>query len=252
VAVWNAEPLPFPRESGVRLSPPTPRELAKIVLRDVRTTDPQSNARRIVGLVSRGLVDLVVVTSEDRREYLRERGIDAHVIPRGYHESYGTDVGLERDVDVVFLGALDVPRRRRILRGLAGAGVEVVAHGSWTDQRYWGTGRARLLNRAKVVLSLTRHPGQFAGDRFVVAMGNGALVISEPVYRPSPFRPGEHFVEARVPDLAATIRQYLTHEDARRRIAACGHSFVTQELTMKSSAARLLELLAERLARAKP
>lgn len=249
VAVWQSEVLPFPRASGLGRTRLTARELARILLRRPTAVDPNTTARRLVGHVRRGLVDILVVTSEDRREFLAEQGVRSEVVPRGYHESHGADLGRERDLDVVFLGALNVPRRRRILRSLARAGVDVFARGSWTDQRYWGEQRAALLNRARIVLNVSRHPGQFAGDRFVVAMGNGALVVSEPVYRPAPFRPGEHYVEAAVPELAETIRRFLADEEERRRIAARGHAFVTGELTMRRSAARVLALIARRLER---
>jgi hypothetical protein len=196
--------------------------------------------------VRRGLLDLVVVISEDRREFLAERGVEAEVVPRGYHPSFGSDLGAERDVDVLFLGALDVPRRRRILRGLERAGVDVLARGDWRDPRYWGAPRAALLNRAKISLNLSRHSGQFSGDRFTLSMGNGALVVSEPAHRPAPFRPGEHYLEAPVSDLAATISRILADEEERQRIATAGREFVTRELTMTRAAARVLALIEER------
>lgn len=246
VAVWHSEVLPFARASGVRRPRLTTRELAKAVLRQPRAIDPYTNARRLVRLVRRGLVDLVVVISEDRREFLADRGVDAEVVPRGYHPSFGSDLGGERDVDVLFLGALDVPRRRRILRGLERAGIHVLARGNWRDPRYWGAPRAALLNRAKISLNLSRHAGQFSGDRFTLSMGNGALVVSEPAHRPAPFRPGEHYVEASTPDLAATISRLLADDEERRRIAAAGREFVTRELTMTRAATTVLDLIAER------
>jgi glycosyltransferase involved in cell wall biosynthesis len=246
VAVWHSEVLPFARASGVRRPRLTARELAKAVLRHPRAIDPYTNARRLVRLVRRGLLDLVVVISEDRREFLAERGVEAEVVPRGYHPSFGSDLGAERDVDVLFLGALDVPRRRRILRGLERAGVDVLARGDWRDPRYWGAPRAALLNRAKISLNLSRHSGQFSGDRFTLSMGNGALVVSEPAHRPAPFRPGEHYLEAPVSDLAATISRILADEEERQRIATAGREFVTRELTMTRAAARVLALIEER------
>jgi glycosyltransferase involved in cell wall biosynthesis len=249
VAVWHSEVLPFARASGVPRPRLTARELAKAVLRHRRAIDPYTNARRLVRLVRRGLIDLVVVISEDRREYLAERGVASEVVPRGYHPSFGADLGGERDVDVLFLGALDVPRRRRILRGLERAGVDVLARGDWRDPRYWGAPRAALLNRAKISLNLSRHAGQFSGDRFTLSMGNGALVVSEPAHRPAPFRPGEHYVEAPTGDLAATIARLLADDEERRRIAAAGRELVTQELTMTRSAAAVLRLISDRLER---
>jgi hypothetical protein len=246
VAVWQSEVLPFARASGVPRPRLSARELAKAVLGHPRAIDPYTNARRLVRLVRRGLVDLVVVISEDRREFLAERGVEAEVVPRGYHLSFGSDLGGERDVDVLFLGALDVPRRRGLLRDLERAGIDVLARGDWRDPRYWGAPRAALLNRAKISLNLSRHAGQFSGDRFTLSMGNGALVVSEPAHRPAPFRPGEHYVEALASELAATISGLLADDEERQRIAAAGREFVTRELTMTRAAARVLALMDER------
>jgi hypothetical protein len=250
VAVWHSEVLPFARAGGVPRPRLTARELAKAVLRDARAIDPYSNARRLAELTERGLIDVLVVISEDRREFLAERGIESEVVPRGYHRSFGIDLRGERDIDVLFLGTLKaVPRRRRILRVLARADVDVLARGDWHDPRYWGSQRAALLNRTKIALNLSRHPGQFAGDRFIVSMGNGALVVSEPAHRPAPFRPGEHYVEAPARDLAATIKRLLADDEERQKIAAKGREFVTEELTMTRSATEILELIAKRLKR---
>lgn len=57
--------------------------------------------------------------------------------------------------------------------------------------------------------------------------------------------------EARAPrhadHVSATVHHYLEHEDERARIAEQGRRLVTEELTLRRSVARLLELLAEAL-----
>lgn len=42
VIVWHTEPLPLPRDSGLRAVPLTAREIAKVVLRDDRINDAYS------------------------------------------------------------------------------------------------------------------------------------------------------------------------------------------------------------------
>src|SRR5204862_311274 len=76
------------------------------------------------------------------------------------------DLGLERDIPVLFLGAMTVPRRRWIAWLLRRAGVELTAVGDWHDPRYWGEERTRLLNRAVISLNINRFPGNFADTRF--------------------------------------------------------------------------------------
>lgn len=248
VVVWQSEPLPYASTAPVPRARLNAREIAKIALRDERITDPYSNARYLRQLARVGLPDLLVVTSEDKREYLAEHGIEAAVVPLGYYPPQTAPTSRARDIDVLFLG-IAVPRRKRVLRGLRRTGIEVVSLGSWSDPAVWGAHRAELLSRVKILLNLSRHPGQFAGTRLTLGMGAGCLVISEPIYRPEPFVPGEHYISAPQEELAQTIERYLADDDARGRIAARGHEFVAQ-LTTARSVSQVLALLDERLGHA--
>ena len=151
-----------------------------------------------------GLPDLLVVTSEDKREYLAEHGIGAAVLPWATTRP-ATPASRTRDIDVLFLGMV-VPRRRRVLRGLRRKGVEVVNLGSWTDPALWGEQRAELLSRVKILLNLSRNPGQFAGTRLTLGMGAGCLVVSSRSTVRSPFVPGEHYVSAPQEEVAPDNR----------------------------------------------
>lgn len=250
VALWHSEPLPPPRAAGLPRPKLHLRELAKIALRDRRTTDVYSNARRLRQLARRGVVDLLVVSTPGRREFLAEQGVEAEFVPLGYEgDRHGRDLGLERDLDLLFLGAL-VPRRRRLLRRLEATGVRVHRAGGWSDPNTWGEARTRLLNRTKIFLNLARHPGELPGLRFILGMACRALVVSEPVYAPGPYVPGRHLVTASLDALPDAIRHALAHEDERRAIADAGHELVTRELTMDRSVGQLLELAARRRAAA--
>jgi len=248
VIVWHSEPLPFPRAAGLQLAPMTPREIAKVILRDRRVSDPHSNARHMRRLAQEGIVDLLTVAARSYQAFLAEEGITSELIPVGYHPSHSRLLDLERDIDVLFLGDLRVRRRKQILRRLEREGLEVHAVGSYSDKQYWGEGRTQLLNRTKILLNLPRHSGLLADLRLILGMAAGALVISEPVYLPDPYVPGRHYVEAAIDEMANTARRYLDDEEARRRITDVGYTFVTQELTWKNSFSDLLALAAQRLA----
>jgi glycosyltransferase involved in cell wall biosynthesis len=245
VLVWHTEPLPPPRAAGLPIPTLHLREIAKVVLRDSRATDVYSNWFRVRKLARHGLPDILVVSTGARQEFLTEHGIKAHFVPLGYHPGYGRDLGLQRDIDTLFLGALDVPRRRRLLNRLRRRGINVVERGSWFDPANWGEERARLLNRTKILLNFGRHPGELSGMRLILGMANKALVISEPIYRPAPYVPGTHYVSATIEEMPEVIRYYLEHEDERQRIVAEGHRSVMQEVTLERSAARILALVAE-------
>jgi hypothetical protein len=238
VVVWQSEPL---RVAGMPRELLTARDVAKIVLRDPRRSDPASNLRSLVALHRAGRLTRVAVCAAAWQEPLASAGIEADVVPLGYAPLHGRLLGLERDIDVLFLGALDLRYRRRVFARLRRDGLDVHAVGSWSDPAYWGENRVRLINRAKVLLNVPRSPGQLPAQRLILGMANGALVVSDTIVRPEPFVPGEHYVEAPVVELAATAQRWLADDDGRARMTAHAHSFVTQELTFARSLAQLLE-----------
>lgn len=248
VALWHTEPLPLPLRAGFPRPRRHARELAKVWLRDPRANDPATNYRRLAELSRHRLPDLLVVGHPAARAYLRERGMAAEWEPPGYHPSYGRDLGLERDIDVLFLGTMQVPRRRRLIRRLRRAGVAVEVAGSWRDPRYWEEERTRRLNRARILLHLARRPGEMAYARFMLGLANGALVLAEPIYDSAPYVAGEHYVSAAVEDMPATIAWLLAHEPERARITAAGRRLVTTEVTMKRSVDRILTMIGQQRA----
>jgi len=190
-----------------------------------------------------GLPDLLVVSSRSREDYLRSQGIESHFVPIGYSaDAHGKLLGLERDIDVLFLGTMQVRRRERLVSGLRKAKVALRVEGSWTDRAAWGDSRTRLLNRTKMLLNLQRNPGEFSGLRMILGMCNGALIVSEPVDRPEPYVPGRHYVEASAEEIPAVLRYYLEHPEERHKITEEAHRFVTETLTMRNSLNRILEL----------
>lgn len=245
VALWHLEPLPPPKASGLPRPRLHLREIVKILLRRGRIGDVYTNYHRLRRVALRGLPDLLLVGSLGRREFLAERGITACWVPFGYDLSFGHDMGLDRDVDVLFLGGLEVPRRRRLIKRLRRSGISLKAAGGWSNPEYWGESRSRLLNRTRILLNFPRNPGELSGLRFVLGMANGALIISEPIYEPAPFVPGKHFISASPDRMPEIIRYYLSHEDERKRIATAGNRLVTREVTMERSVRRILELVDE-------
>lgn len=245
VVVWHFEPLPPPRASGLPWPRLHLRELAKILLRDPRATDVYTNYLLLRRLAVKSFPDLLLVSTMGRCEFLVERGILAHWVPLGYNPTLGRDLGLPRDIDAVFLGALKVPRRRRAVKRLRRCGINLLAAGDWFDPACWGEERTRLLNRSKIFVNIQRFPGQFSGARLTLGMANRALVVSEPMVNPAPFVSGKHYVTAKIEEMPEVVDYYLRHEDERERIASEGHRFVVQELTTARSVSRILELIAE-------
>jgi hypothetical protein len=245
VVVWHTEALPMPAAAGAPREWLTAREVAKIILRDRRINDHYSNARYLRHLSRTDIAAALAVSTSAYQAFLAQEGIEAELAPFAYHPSYGHLMALERDIDVLFLGEYRVRRRRRILRRLKDEGLDVVVLGSQSPTKgYWGERRTELLNRTKILLHLPRYPGHLS-DRHHMGMATGALVVSEPVYLPDPLRPGVHYVECSVAEMADTVRRYLADAEARQRITNAAHRFLTQELTLERTYARLMELAAE-------
>lgn len=247
--VWHTEPLPMPRAAGLPRELLTTRELAKIVLRDRRINDHYSNGRYLKGLARSNIVDAFAVATRAYQAYLAEQGVDVAFVPLGHHPAFGEILDRERDIDVLFLGDFRLRRRRRILSRLRREGIDVLTLGDYSDPRLWGEQRTELMNRTTVALNIPRLEGHLPDMRFVVAMGTGALLVSETVYLPDPYVPGRHFVETSSNELADTIRWYLANADARRTITDEAHRLVTTELTLEASYTSLLDLAAVGVAR---
>ncbi len=249
VAIWHVEPLPPPADSGLRWPLPTARELAKIALRDPRASDVYSNVRALERLARHGLPHVLGVPTRERWAFLVERGFDVLLGESGYEPLDGRDLGLQRDIDVLFLGSTNLRARRAALRRLRRAGVQVEVRGSYSDPSLWGEERTQLLNRTKIVLSVSRFPGTFGSKRFVIAMACKALVVSDPVYDPDPFVRDVHFVETPLDRLPQAIERYLADDDARERIARQGHELVVRELSLERTVTRLAAAVGEHIAR---
>ncbi|MHC5211068.1 MAG: glycosyltransferase family protein [Planctomycetota bacterium] len=169
-----------------------------------------------------GWWDELCVSTLQKQASLAALDIDAAFVPIGLNEHLGRDLGLARDIDALFLGALSSgsPRERLVRRlqaelGDQGLRFEVVTEGCSSDRR------VELLNRTRVLLHFHNlFPWDTPWIRFFTAFANGAMVVSQPLVDPRPFTPGEHYVEAEEDRLAETVVRYARDENARSRIAA--------------------------------
>jgi hypothetical protein len=181
-----------------------------------------------------GILDQVWTSSVMATKALRERSIPARFAPIGYHPRMGQDLGLERDIDVLFIGHPS-GRRMRILdhldQELAARGfqLKIITRGCY------GQTRLQLLNRTRICLNLVRCPWYLGGVRFLMSMGCGAVVVSEPLLDPRPYQPGVHFIQAEPQKMVQALVYYLENETERRHIADQARHFVTTELTLDNT-----------------
>jgi hypothetical protein len=259
--IWIGEPLPPPDERpAARLLRrlPTGRILDRIAPgariggrgeRSVRLTEWRERAAfdhdRRFNLASHRRAKWdgfdLVVTSADRAASLRHAGIDAAVVPYGYHADLAGPPqpadGTGRDIDVLVLahGVAGLPTRRvRVLAEVL-HDLGPTVRTKLMSAGAFGIERQRELGRARVVLNIHRVPGNFTGIRTVLAGAAGAVIVSEPVDTPAPFVPGVHYLEAPARALAATIHTILDDEPRRVRIATTMQRLLLDELTMARS-----------------
>jgi hypothetical protein len=184
-------------------------------------------------------VDHVLTSTVGKQRFLASRGIAASFAPLGYYPGIGENRGLERDIDVLFLGKLTDRRNRRlelIVPALERTGARVVVIGEGLS----GEARIALLNRVKMVLHLHKYPWDTPWMRWTLAAANGALMVSEPLSDPEPFLPDVHYVEAPFKELPDTITCLRGDPDRLARLAkACG-GFVKERLTLRESVGTLL------------
>jgi hypothetical protein len=247
LVVWHWEPLPLPKAAGFPKTRLSSREIVKILLRDSRATDVYTNLRNLRKLSrERGPV-LLMVSSQAWQESLAERGITAQWVPYGYEtgdgiQPMGEPEG-ERDIEALFLGSMEIPRRRKIVNELRGLGVKLEARGSWFEKQLWGEERSRLIKRAQAFLNIQRYRGEIGAHRLILGMANRSLVLSEPIYKPAPFLPGKHYVEAEIHEMPEVLRYYRAHAAERAEIVDRAYCFVTRELRMETSVSRILSVI---------
>jgi glycosyltransferase involved in cell wall biosynthesis len=186
-------------------------------------------------------LDCIICTTRMRKEFLITRGIAAHYVPLGYHPLIGHDLGLKRDISVLFIGSMNRKRRQlilsRISEALASRRINLKAV---TNIRF-GSERTKLLNQALISLNVSQFPWEPGGLRFLMSMACGALVVSEPIEDSAPYKPGVHFVQAEISELPDVIQHYLERDDERKTIVDSAYKFVTEQLTLERTLFQILE-----------
>lgn len=190
--------------------------------------------------------DLVAVSTAPRHRFLTDMGIPCEYAPLGYHALWGTDLGQDRDLDVVFLGRVKRTGRERLLSRIAGQLAETGVKLLIVDRDCYGEDRTKLLNRAKISLDLVKNSWEMPLLRLLISMGCGALVVSNSPVDPYPFRE-EHLVRVDSDSLVSAILEHLRDEPLRRRKVEAARRCLTDELAWRPVVLRVLRrVLAQR------
>lgn len=205
----------------------------------------------IIELNRLGFLKIVCAFSRTNCKVLSRTGLPVVQIPIGAHAYFGEQLGLERDIDVVFLGTTRDARRKkwipRLERELGRTGARfVIKDGSASRGHIFDLERTLLLNRSKIMLNVMRQPWDDALHRFLLAAANGVMLLSEPLWPGSrgPLEPGVHFAESPLFEMAAAVRHYLDASLSRMAINLKAGELIRSELTMSRMANLCLQEIA--------
>ena len=194
----------------------------------------------------RGWLDIFADTSEIYAKLHRKHGLPTIVAHWGATPQWYKDLGLERDIDVLWMGTRGTKRRSLILDRVRNKlelnGVRMHVADGKENPFIFGDERIYYLNRSKITLNITRTWYDDNFSRIALAAPNRSLVVSERVLPHCPsLLTGVHFVSAPVDQLAETILYYLNHEEARLRIVDNAYHLVTTKLLFRESIRSIMD-----------
>jgi hypothetical protein len=188
---------------------------------------------------------------------LRRRGIRCEHLQLGYSEqwdSWQRDESIERPIDVLYLGAAD-PRRDPLLAGFGGdlsartCQFLIPPLEPRTRPRpdfLKGADKYHRLRSARILLNLHRTTSSaLEWMRFLEAICNGCVVLSEPCLDGDPLVPGEHYMAVPIEGIANAVNCLLDSPDRLQLMRRQAYDFVRNELPMEPAGRRLAELAAE-------
>jgi len=186
-----------------------------------------------------GMAEKLAYCGAKRADFWPMALFDAAFDPAGTEQELFAQ---ERDIDVVFIGALHVNKMPILAKVKKAFGRRCVMHGLTSIKKnvYFNVkygfpqwvrpapfeAYVRLYQRAKVGFNVHNRGDYTVGSyRLFDLPGNGVMQISDGgQYLSSFFRVGEEVVAFRTADeLVDAIRFYLQHEDERLRIARAGY-----------------------------
>jgi hypothetical protein len=180
----------------------------------------------------------------------RQHGLPTVVAPWGATLRWYADLGLKRDIDVLWMGQRGSRRRGKLLdrirQELGSHGVEMRVADNQESPFIFGQERTEFLNRAKITLNLARTWYDDNYSRFAMAAPNRSLIVSEPLLPHCPqYEAGTHYVSAPADRIAEAIVYYLKNEDERLRIVENAYQLVTTALTFRNSIKTIMDAVSK-------
>lgn len=135
------------------------------------------------------------------------------------------DAGLNRDIDVSFVGSIDRDERKQTIEHLRNNGINVYQIGGQREGNIPILEYAKILQRSKITLNITKNPFNAVNGRLFEATLCGACLF-EPVWSEASYwySPGKDYIAYdSLDDLLKKVNYYLQHDSERIAIAKNGH-----------------------------
>jgi Glycosyl transferase family 2 len=193
---------------------------------------------------------------------LRERGINADLLPIGYVPNWDSWGGAESDrpIDVTFMGGATARRQSAIAacgqmltsRRAALHLVETSPHTRESELFLWGRRKWKHLAASKILLNIHRDElGYFEWLRVIGAMANGCVVLTEHSLGIEPLEPGVHFVSGKLEHLPFLIDALLKDPARLASIRLAAYEFLRHQFRLSDSI-HVLDEAARAVQRAAP
>lgn len=201
---------------------------------------------------NRGILNVFADSSAIYAQIHRHHGLPTVIAPWGATPMWFSDLNLDRDIDVLWIGQRGSSRRSRLLdlirEQLQMSGVEIYMADNLENPFVFGKERTKYFNRAKITLNLTRTWFDDNFSRFAMAAPNHSLIVSEPLLPHCPhYISGKHYISAPHDKLAETIMDSLVNDEKRGKIVNNAYELVTTELAFQNSIRKIMAAVNEEI-----
>ena len=193
-----------------------------------------------------GWLDVFFDISAVYANFFNKHDLPTKVAPFGSFAAWHQDLGLERDIDVLWMGKRGTSRRGQMLDDLRAElqkrGTDIYMVDGEERPFIYGEERTQILNRTKITLNLLRTWYDENSLRICMAAPNRSLFLTEPLLPHVPqYKAGTHYVAATIEEMADTIMYYLEHEAERQQIVENAYQLLMTDVTMYNSVQHIME-----------
>ncbi len=217
ITLWYLERLPLPNGSSKNAQ----RNLAKL----------QQNFP---------IYDHVFVAEKGMSVFLNNIGLNVDFVPLRFHPCLTHRANpLKSEIDALFVG-WQSPRRRNLLHAIA------QKTKLYAPSFIWGPAKDNALAQAKVLVNIHYDCyNNLEYLRFLEAMSNDTLIVSETVDYPEPYVPNQHFVMAEPEELPEKVSFFTQNKREREKIVKQASEFIRSQPQLHDSVREILEVTLE-------